>query len=121
MGQLRDMVPSLDLGFLLDEDFRQFFRFAFDFSREGTMKTIERDIIVSLLPLVIDDRSPFTASFLAFLGEDEGVNQVLYFFPFLTHVYLILLHPSLFTYIYLYLHLHLHLYIVLPYHKGSMG
>ena len=68
-------MPSLDLGFLMEDDFRSFFRFSFEFSREGTMKTIERDVIVSLLPLVIDSRSSFTDRFLSFLQADEGVNQ----------------------------------------------
>mmetsp|Transcript_12301 Transcript_12301/g.18639 ORF Transcript_12301/g.18639 Transcript_12301/m.18639 type:complete len:215 (-) Transcript_12301:151-795(-) len=60
--------PSFDPGFLDKGDFRDFFRFVFQFSREGTHKTIEKEIVASLLPIVLDrNRAPHLEYFLQFL------------------------------------------------------
>ena len=37
---LKALIPSFDPGFLMDADFRSFYKFVFQFSREGTHKTI---------------------------------------------------------------------------------
>ena len=55
--------------------FRDFFKFVFLFSREGTHRTIEKDIVAALLPIAIGDRSAHTASFLAFL-ENSSTTRV---------------------------------------------
>ncbi|KAH8062421.1 hypothetical protein JL722_3339 [Aureococcus anophagefferens] len=55
--------------------FRDFFKFVFLFSREGTHRTIEKDIVAALLPIAIGDRSAHTASFLAFL-ETSSTTRV---------------------------------------------
>lgn len=69
---------SLDPSFLDNDDFRPFFKFCFEFNREGTKKFLERDTAVSLLPLCIENRSPHTSSFLDFLKtqpEDFKLNK----------------------------------------------
>ena len=50
--QLKELLPSLDLGFMESEEFREFYKFTFQFSREGTHRTIERDVAVPLLQMV---------------------------------------------------------------------
>eukprot|EP01039_Chlorochromonas_danica_P002017 gene2017-2200_t len=67
---LQNYLPALDPGFLDRSEFREFYRFVFQFSREGTHKTIEKDVIVQLLPLVLDEqRAPHLSLFLSFLSS----------------------------------------------------
>ena len=40
ISNLKDALPTFDPGFLEDREFREFYRFVFQFSREGTNKTI---------------------------------------------------------------------------------
>jgi hypothetical protein len=66
---LKSIIPTLDPGFLERGPFREFYKFVFQFSREGTHKTIEKDVIAALLPLVLDsNRAPHITFFLAFLS-----------------------------------------------------
>eukprot|EP01031_Cornospumella_fuschlensis_P037700 gene37700-45801_t len=67
---LQSLLPSFDPGFLERPAFRDFYRFVFQFSREGTHKTLERDLVVGLLPIVLDEnRAPHLPHFLAFLQQ----------------------------------------------------
>eukprot|EP00640_Fibrocapsa_japonica_P004315 CAMPEP_0113944694 /NCGR_PEP_ID=MMETSP1339-20121228/35793_1 /TAXON_ID=94617 /ORGANISM="Fibrocapsa japonica" /LENGTH=233 /DNA_ID=CAMNT_0000949981 /DNA_START=189 /DNA_END=890 /DNA_ORIENTATION=+ /assembly_acc=CAM_ASM_000762 len=67
---LRSLLPSFDPGFLDRAEYRDFFRFTFQFSREGTHKTIEKEIVEALLPMVLDsNRSPHLEGFLTFLAQ----------------------------------------------------
>ena len=50
--QLKWQLPSFDLGFMESDEFREFYKFAFQFSREGTHRTIERDVATPLLQMV---------------------------------------------------------------------
>ena len=68
---LKAAAPGLDPGFLDADEFRDMFRFCFQFNLEGTLKTIERDVIVELLPLAMCGRSHFTASFTEYLGQSS--------------------------------------------------
>ncbi|KAJ8614123.1 hypothetical protein CTAYLR_004625 [Chrysophaeum taylorii] len=67
--KLKGLVPTLDPAELDARSFRDFFKFVFLFSREGTHRTIEKDIVVSLLPIAICGRSLHTVPFVAFLDE----------------------------------------------------
>ena len=58
---------SLDPAFLENNEFRPFFKFCFEFNREGTKKFLERDTALALLPICIEDRSKHTKLFLEFL------------------------------------------------------
>lgn len=69
LEQLKRSVPALDPGFMDHKTFRDFYRFCFLFNREGTHKTLEKDLVVALLPLVMGNRSPFTTRFLDFLAS----------------------------------------------------
>ena len=59
---------SLDPNFLDNGEFKPFFRFCFEFNREGTKRFLERDTALALLPLCVEDRSRHTQLFLEFLG-----------------------------------------------------
>lgn len=50
--QLKELLPSFDLGFMEGDEFREFYKFCFQFSREGTHRTIERDVAAPLLQMV---------------------------------------------------------------------
>ena len=45
-------------------------KFVFLFTREGTHRTIEKEVILTLLPMVIADRSQHTQRFVDFLGSE---------------------------------------------------
>ena len=68
----------LDPAFLDNDEFRPFFKFCFEFNREGTKKFLERDTAATLLPLCIENRSHHTALFVDFLNtqpEDFKLNK----------------------------------------------
>jgi hypothetical protein len=66
---LSGLLPALDPGFLDRPEFRDFYKFVFQFSREGTNKTIEKEIVVARMPIVLDsNRAPHLEKFLEFLN-----------------------------------------------------
>ena len=75
LEKLTALVLALDPASLERRAFREFFKFVFLFSREGTHRTIEKDIVAALLPIAIGDRSAHTAPFLAFL-ETASTTRV---------------------------------------------
>lgn len=65
---LKAIIPSLDPGFLERTEFRDFYKFVFQFSREGTHKTIEKEMIMALMAMVLDkNRAPHLDFFVEFL------------------------------------------------------
>ncbi|CAM9670448.1 unnamed protein product [Heterosigma akashiwo] len=66
---IRSLLPQLDPNFMEHSTFREFYKFVFQFSREGTKRTIEKDIIAALLPMVVENRSPHLAKFVEFLEQ----------------------------------------------------
>ena len=65
---IQSILPSLDPGFLERQEFRDFYKFVFQFQREGTHKTIEKDTVAVLLPMVLDkNRAPHLDYFVEFL------------------------------------------------------
>ena len=71
IAELKRMVlHTLDPGFMEHKEFREFYRFCFKFNREdAAKKTIEKDIVMVLLPMVMSNRSQHTDKFVEFLGE----------------------------------------------------
>lgn len=68
VSDLKSHLATLDPGFLERPEFREFYKFVFQFSREGTYKTIEKEVVSSLLPIVLDtNRAPHLESFLEFM------------------------------------------------------
>ena len=47
----------METGFMEHSEFKKFYKFVFQFSREGTHRTIEKDMVVALLQMVLGDRS----------------------------------------------------------------
>jgi hypothetical protein len=97
---LRDNWGTLDPAFLENSEFRPFWKFAFEFNREGasqqgaevetlrscisvesclgTKKFLDRDAAVALLPLCIENRSKHSKQFVSFLeskAEDFKLNR----------------------------------------------
>ena len=72
--ELKTYLPFCDPGFLTSDEFREFYRFTHAFSRENTTKkAIEKDVCVSLLGVVLDEkRCPHLPAFLEFLGAEES-------------------------------------------------
>ena len=75
VGKLQALVATLEPSELDHRTFRDFFKFVFLFSREGTHRTLEKDIVHALLPIAIGDRSCHTTAFLKFLDEGTQPNQ----------------------------------------------
>lgn len=70
---LATQLPNFDPGFLEATEFRDFFHFVFNFSRENaTFKTIDVASVIQLLPIVLDkNRAPHLEHFLEFLGSSS--------------------------------------------------
>eukprot|EP01033_Poteriospumella_lacustris_P010721 gene10721-7632_t len=76
VAQIQARLPSLDPGFMDRTEFRDFYRFVFQFNREGTHKTIEKSLIMGLLPIVLDsNRAPHLDFFMQFL-EQQGELRI---------------------------------------------
>jgi Cullin binding len=58
--KLKKLVPSLDTGFLEQTPFKDFYKFCFQFNRQGTHKTLDKELAIALLKLVLkeDHRIP---------------------------------------------------------------
>jgi hypothetical protein len=56
LEKLKQLLPSLDIGFLEATQFRDFYKFCFKFNCEGTYKTIDKEMIAELNPMVLKDR-----------------------------------------------------------------
>ncbi|KAJ1462892.1 Cullin binding-domain-containing protein [Pelagophyceae sp. CCMP2097] len=76
LDQLRAFTLALDPAKLDMKTFRDFFKFVFLFSRESTHRTIEKDLVLVLLPIAIGDRSPHTSNFVAFLTGHAATARV---------------------------------------------
>lgn len=78
LEKLKSEWDQLDPAFLENSEFRPFFKFCFEFNREGTKKFLERDTAIALLPLCIENRSVHTKAFVAFLKskpDDFKLNK----------------------------------------------
>jgi len=69
--KFKKLIPSLDTGFMDQDEFKDFYKFCFQFNRQGTHRTLDKDMVVALLEMVLngriaDDRlktfCPFTES-----------------------------------------------------------
>jgi hypothetical protein len=53
---MEQQVPSLDTGFLEQTAFKEFYKFCFQFNRQGTHRTLDMDLVVALLQMVLKGR-----------------------------------------------------------------
>lgn len=56
IDKFQKFLPSLDTGFLDQTEFREFYKFCFQFSRQGTHRTLDKDLVVALLKMVLKGR-----------------------------------------------------------------
>lgn len=52
-SKIKGLMPSLDLGFLDREDFKGFYKFCFQFQREGTHRTLDSGLVSALLDMLL--------------------------------------------------------------------
>ena len=80
MAKFKAMLPALDTGFLDRTEFKDFFKFCFQFNRQGTHRTLDKDLVVALVQMVLKDRVPADRleSFGAFLidTKDESYSRI---------------------------------------------
>merc|ERR1719416_48602 len=76
--KIKALLPSLDPGFLLDHEFKEFYKFTFQFNREGTHRTLDKDLVIAMLKMVLNDRvdEQRIASFIDFL--ENGASDSAY-------------------------------------------
>lgn len=77
LERLKEKLPELDPGFMVHETFREFYRFVFNFSLEGTYKSIEKSVVVALLPLVMATRGTHVKPFIDFLEQSSHTRITL--------------------------------------------
>mmetsp|Transcript_11568 Transcript_11568/g.24402 ORF Transcript_11568/g.24402 Transcript_11568/m.24402 type:complete len:270 (+) Transcript_11568:227-1036(+) len=81
IDKFKALLPSLDIGFLDREDFKDFYKFCFQFNRQGTHKTLEKDLVIALLPICLSEGrvpSERLQSFCEFLEttKDESYSKI---------------------------------------------
>lgn len=65
---LKTKLASLDTGFMEHREFREFYRFCFKFNREDIQKkTLEKEMVIAYLPMIVGSRSCFTDQYIEFL------------------------------------------------------
>lgn len=80
ISKFQSLLPALDTGFLDRTEFREFYKFCFQFNRAGTHKTLEKDLVVALLPLCASERiaKERLDTFCVFLEttKDESYSRI---------------------------------------------
>ena len=80
MKKFQALLPALDTGFLDRTEFRDFYKFCFQFNRQGTHRTLDKDLVSALIGMVLKDRvsSDRLTTFADFLGEtkDESYSRI---------------------------------------------
>ena len=73
---LQEIVPGLDTGFLETSQFKSFYKFCFKFNLSGTYKSLDKEVVLALLPMLLKDshRVPDDRleSFTKFLESKEA-------------------------------------------------
>ena len=71
---MASLLPSLDLGFLENSAFKDFYKFCFKFNLTGTHRTLPRELVVELLQLVMKDRDPYerVGPFISYLQQADN-------------------------------------------------
>jgi len=93
---LKSISPSFDIGFLEKQQFRELYKFVFKFNLEGTHKTLEKDMVIALLDIVLDiNRAPHLNYFKEFLQQWYNILYLLLllllinYYLLLTYIYII--------------------------------
>ncbi|GKY99497.1 hypothetical protein MPSEU_000903900 [Mayamaea pseudoterrestris] len=77
-AKFKNIVPTLDTGFMDNIEFKDFFKFCFQFNRQGTHRTLDKDLVIALLKLTLKERvaNSRLESFCQFLESTESYARV---------------------------------------------
>lgn len=79
-AKFAELVPSLDMGFMVDNEFRDFYKFSFQFNCEGTYKTLSKDTVTELINMVLKGRiaGDRLSTFIKFLNitKDNSYDRI---------------------------------------------
>mmetsp|Transcript_21209 Transcript_21209/g.59043 ORF Transcript_21209/g.59043 Transcript_21209/m.59043 type:complete len:218 (-) Transcript_21209:325-978(-) len=56
--KFKEVLPSLDPGFMDRAEFKDFYKFCFQFNRQGTHRTLDKSMVTALLEMALKDRIP---------------------------------------------------------------
>jgi len=78
IAKFQELLPSLETGFLDQPDFKDFYKFCFQFNRQGTHKTLEKELVIALLVLVLKDRvsKDRVSAFIRFLEQTTQYSRI---------------------------------------------
>mmetsp|Transcript_27546 Transcript_27546/g.39440 ORF Transcript_27546/g.39440 Transcript_27546/m.39440 type:complete len:271 (+) Transcript_27546:136-948(+) len=76
IDKIKRMLPSLETGFIDEDDFKEFYKFVFQFNREGTHRTLDKGLVTALQELVLKDRidEKRLATWVDFLESQQNEN-----------------------------------------------
>mmetsp|Transcript_221 Transcript_221/g.532 ORF Transcript_221/g.532 Transcript_221/m.532 type:complete len:230 (+) Transcript_221:73-762(+) len=76
--KFRNLLPSLDTGFLDRDEFKDFYKFCFHFNREGPDRTLDKEMVVALWNMVLRGRIPDERldSFCAFTKIQKSYPRI---------------------------------------------
>jgi hypothetical protein len=79
-SKLQKLIPSLDTGFLDQIEFKDFYKFCFQFNRQGTHRTLDKELVIDLLPMVLHNRIPIDriTTFCEFLQSPQVMAEQQY-------------------------------------------
>lgn len=78
-AKMKDLVPSLDTGFLEQAAFKDFYKFCFHFNLQGTHRTLDKDLVIALLKMVFVEgriQEERLNSFCEFLEKNQGYQRI---------------------------------------------
>lgn len=80
VDKMKALLPALDTGFLDRSDYKDFYKFCFFFNRQGTHRTLDKDLVIALLPMTLNGRikEERLSTFCDFLTEtrDEAYSRI---------------------------------------------
>lgn len=78
VSKFETVLPSLDTGFLDQSEFKDFYKFCFQFNRQGTHRTLDKELVVALLKMVLKGRIPKDRldSFCDFVESQETYTRI---------------------------------------------
>lgn len=78
IAKFEALLPSFDTGFLDQTEFKDFYKFCFQFNRQGTHRTLDKELVVALLKMVVKGRIPQDRldSFCDFVESQDSYTRI---------------------------------------------
>mmetsp|Transcript_16914 Transcript_16914/g.47471 ORF Transcript_16914/g.47471 Transcript_16914/m.47471 type:complete len:221 (+) Transcript_16914:274-936(+) len=78
IDSFKKMIPSLDTGFLDRDEFKEFYKFCFQFNRQGTHRTLDKEMVTALMNMVLKGRigSDRLETFCKFLELQTSYTRI---------------------------------------------